>query len=86
MKRANDHTYTITLTVRNSPGVLVRCAQVFSRRGDNIETLHVAPTPNGFATSLMTITAHGEAGTHQRTIEQLKKLIDVIRVEEKETA
>jgi acetolactate synthase small subunit len=83
MKRANSH-YTLMLTVRNSPGVLVRCAQVFSRRGDNIEALHVTPTPNGFATSLMTITAHGEAGTHQRTIEQLKKLIDVIRVEEKE--
>ena len=86
MKHTDDHAYTLKLTVRNSPGVLVRCTQVYSRRGHTIETLHVVPTPNGFATSLMTITAHGETGTHGSIIQQLKKLIDVMRVEETETA
>ena len=84
MKQANDHTYTLRLTVRNNPGVLVRCAQVFSRRGHTIEALQVAPIPNAFATSHMTITAYGKADTLHQTNQQLKKLIDVINIEEKE--
>jgi acetolactate synthase small subunit len=84
MKRNDDHTYTLTLTVRNSPGVLVRCAQIFSRRGHNIEALHVTAIPNAFATSHMTITAYGKAGTLHQITQQLRKLIDVIGVEEKE--
>jgi acetolactate synthase I/III small subunit len=84
MKQTDDHTYALMLTVRNSPGVLVRCAQVFARRGHNIESLSVAAVPNSFATSHMTITAYGkEEALHQIT-QQLKKLIDVINVVEKE--
>jgi acetolactate synthase small subunit len=37
MKKDTDHTYTLTLRVRNRPGVLVRCAQIYGRRGHNIE-------------------------------------------------
>ncbi len=35
--------HTISLLVRNKPGVLVRTALIFSRRGYNIESLVVSP-------------------------------------------
>ena len=35
--------HTISLLVRNKPGVLVRVSLVFSRRGYNIESLVVSP-------------------------------------------
>lgn len=84
MKRIDDHTYTLTLTVRNSPGVLVRCAQVFSRRGHNIESLHVAPVPNSFVTSHMTVSAYGKAASLRQITHQLEKIVDVIHVDQKE--
>ena len=37
--------HTISLFVNNKPGVLVRVALVFSRRGFNIESLVVSPPP-----------------------------------------
>lgn len=83
MKR-NDHTYALVLTVRNSPGVLVRCAQVFSRRGHNIERLSVTAVPHSFATSYMTVTASGKEATLHHITQQLRKLVDVIHVVEKE--
>lgn len=82
MKKETDHTYILELSVRNQPGVLVRCAQVFGRRGHNIESLHV--TADTDSTSHMTITAFGHPDViHQITL-QLKKLVDVIDVQEKE--
>jgi len=78
MKQADDHTYTLILTVHNNPGVLVRCAQVFNRRGHNIEALHVKS--NSIDTSRMTITAFGKPETIHQIILQLKKLIDVIEI------
>lgn len=85
MKQNDDHTYTLTLTIRNSPGVLVRCAQIFGRRGHNIETLHVTADPRQEGRSLMTITAFGKPGISHQIALQLKKLIDVISVVEKES-
>ena len=85
MKRDTDHTYTLVMTVRNQPGVLVRCAQIFNRRGHNIETLHVATEPNSHDTSQMTITAFGKPEAIHQIIMQLKKLIDVIDVTEKKS-
>jgi acetolactate synthase small subunit len=83
MKKETDHTYILNLTVRNRPGVLVRCAQVFNRRGHNIEALSVVADSPDF--SHMTITAFGHPDViHQITI-QLKKLVDVTGVTEKES-
>jgi acetolactate synthase-1/3 small subunit len=83
MKKDTDHTYTLTLRVRNRPGVLVRCAQIYGRRGHNIESLHVAPdTDTGYAH--MTITAFGQAHMMDQVVAQLRKLIDVQNVTEKE--
>lgn len=71
------HRVTIGLLVYDRPGVLVRIAQVFSRRGSNIESLVVSPT-NMPATSRMTITSSGPPDVFQQIILQLNKLVDVI--------
>lgn len=83
-KQNSDHTYTLTLTVRNQPGVLVRCAQVFTRRGHNIEALQVAPSKSQPELSTMTITAFGKSEIMDQIVAQLTKLVDVENVEETE--
>lgn len=73
--------HTISLYVANKPGVLVRVALVFSRRGYNIESLVVSPAPDeGFAR--MTITCSGDEETFEQIIKQLSKLVDVVRAED----
>lgn len=72
-----DDTHTISLVVNNKPGVLVRVALVFSRRGYNIESLVVSPTVDGDF-SRMTITCSGDPATLEQIIKQLDKLIDVV--------
>jgi acetolactate synthase small subunit len=64
--------------VKNEPGVLVRVAMVFSRRGYNIESLVVSPAAlDGF--SRMTITSSGDPAILEQMIKQLAKLVDVVR-------
>src|SRR6185295_19898434 len=77
--RVNQH--SISLLVNNKPGVLIRIALVFSRRGYNIDSLVVSPTHNGkFAR--MNIVASGEPKTLVQIIHQLNKLIDVIHAKD----
>jgi acetolactate synthase I/III small subunit len=83
-KQDDDHTYTLTVTVRNQPGVLVRCAQVFNRRGHNIEALQVEPAITQKNISSMSITAYGKPAVMDQIVAQLAKLVDVIHVEEVE--
>ena len=69
--------HTIALFVRNAPGVLVRVAMVFSRRGYNIESLVVSPgARSGF--SRMTVTCSGDPSILEQMIKQLTKLVDVV--------
>jgi acetolactate synthase-1/3 small subunit len=69
--------HTIALLVRNAPGVLVRVAMVFSRRGYNIESLVVSPgARRGF--SRMTVTCSGDPNILEQMIKQLTKLVDVV--------
>ena len=75
--RTRDDIHTIALFVNNKPGVLVRVALVFSRRGYNIESLVVSPTIDGDF-SRMTITCSGDPATLEQIIKQLAKLIDVV--------
>ena len=84
MKRDGDRTYTVTLQVRNRPGVLVRCAQIFGRRGHNIEALLVVPLNGNQEAAQMTITAFGKPDVMQQIIAQLAKLVDVISINEME--
>jgi len=69
--------HTISLFVHDRPGVLVRVALVFSRRGYNIESLVVSPSASG-GFSRMTITCSGETATLDQIIRQLAKLVDVV--------
>jgi acetolactate synthase-1/3 small subunit len=69
--------HTISLLVRDAPGVLVRVAMVFSRRGYNIESLVVSPgARQGF--SRITATCSGDASILEQMIKQLAKLVDVV--------
>ena len=69
--------HTISLFVHDRPGVLVRVALVFARRGYNIESLVVSPSASG-GFSRMTITCSGETATLDQIIRQLAKLVDVV--------
>ena len=79
LKKSNIH--TISTLVANKPGVLVRVALVFARRGYNIDALAVSPAFNP-RYSRMTITAQGDPATLDQIIKQASKLVDVIHVEE----
>jgi acetolactate synthase-1/3 small subunit len=79
--------HTIALLVRNKPGVLVRIALVFSRRGFNIESLVVSPAFDaeieGYKSSAgefsrMTITCSGDPENLEQIVKQQEKLIDVV--------
>ena len=71
--------YTFSLVTGDRPGVLVRIALVFARRGYNIESLAVSPgaTP-GFAR--MTIVSRGAPDNVEQILKQLAKLVDVVFV------
>lgn len=73
-------TYTLVLEVRNKPGVLVRIAHVFARRGCNIQSLHVQPHKDSEDWSTMTIAVKNVAHIEQ-IVQQLQKLVDVARVD-----
>ena len=75
--RTDSNVHTISLFVNNAPGVLVRVALVFSRRGFNIESLVVSPGAEG-RFSRMTITCSGEVDSLEQIIKQLAKLVDVV--------
>jgi len=70
--------HTISILVRNKPGVLVRVALVFSRRGYNIESLVVSPDVADGEFSRMSITCSGDLQTLEQIIKQCTKLIDVV--------
>ena len=70
--------HTISILVRNKPGVLVRVALVFSRRGYNIESLVVSADVTNGEFSRMTITCSGDHETLEQIIKQCTKLIDVV--------
>ena len=69
--------HTISLFVNNKPGVLVRVALVFSRRGFNIESLVVSPAAEG-RFSRMTIACSGVRNDLGQVVKQLAKLVDVV--------
>ena len=84
MKQEPDYTYTLLLNVRTRPDIVVRCAQVLSRRNHSIETLHITQQSESTGTSLMTITAYGKREGVNQIIVQLKKLTDVTDAQKKE--
>ena len=73
--------HCLSLLVANRPGVLVRIALVFSRRGSNLDSLVVSPTLNPDF-SRMSIVAHGNPEILVQIIKQLEKLVDVIQAKD----
>lgn len=75
-------THTLSVLVLNEPGVLARCAALFSRRGFNIDSLTVGPTQDDHL-SRMTVRAVVEDPlVLEQLIKQLNKLVEVIKVVE----
>lgn len=68
---------TLSILVNNSPGVLMRICQVFSRRAYNIDSLVVSEGRSG-TFSRMTIDISGNPQGFEQIIKQVNKLIDVI--------
>jgi len=80
--RDNEETlHTISVLVRNRFGVLTRVAGLFSGRGFNIESLSVAETVDP-SVSRMTIVSRGSKPIIEQIIKQLRKLIDIIKVQD----
>jgi acetolactate synthase-1/3 small subunit len=73
----NKAMHTLSVYVSNKPGALARIAQVFARRGFNIESLVVSPAVDGHF-SRMTISCSGDPAGLDQIIRQLLKLIDVL--------
>ena len=73
----NGSIHTLSALVANKPGVLARIAQVFARRGFNIESLVVSPSKDG-AYSRMTIGTSGTEGGLDQILAQVNKLVDVL--------
>ena len=71
--------HAISVLVENRPGVLARCAGLFSRRGFNIESLAVSTTHDP-SISRMTLVVEGPDQVLEQIQKQLYKLIDVIKV------
>jgi acetolactate synthase-1/3 small subunit len=71
--------HTISVQLRNKPGVLSRVTGLFSGRGFNIESLCVAETMDR-ELSVLTIVSRGDAAIIEQITKQLHKLIDVIKV------
>ena len=69
--------HTISLLVNNKPGVLIRIALVFSRRGFNIESVVVSPAKDQ-RFSRMSLVASGDQETLEQILNQLNKLVDVV--------
>jgi len=73
--------HVISVLVENKPGVLARVAGMFSGRGFNIHSLAVAPTLDT-QYSRMTIVSHGSDHIVEQIIKQLRKLINVLKVQD----
>jgi acetolactate synthase-1/3 small subunit len=73
--------HVISLYVSNKPGVLIRVALVFARRGFNIDSLVVSEGHDP-AFSHMTITASGDENTLRLILSQLNKLVDVVHAKD----
>jgi acetolactate synthase I/III small subunit len=73
--------HIIAILLQNEAGALARVASLFSTRGYNIESLSVAPTEDP-TVSRVTLVTTGSDAVIRQIVNQLHKLIDVVRVED----
>jgi acetolactate synthase I/III small subunit len=76
-------THTLSVLVENKPGVLARVAQLFSRRGFNIDSLAVGETENP-EVSRITIVVGADSAPLEQVTKQLNKLVNVLKIVELE--
>lgn len=72
---------TLVAWVEDKPGVLTRVASLFRRRAFNIESLTVGHTEKP-GVSRMTIVVDGERTDTEKVVQNLYKLVNVIKVED----
>ncbi|MGH8227064.1 MAG: acetolactate synthase small subunit [Steroidobacteraceae bacterium] len=73
--------HIIAILLQNEAGALARVAGLFSTRGYNIESLSVAATQDP-TVSRVTLVTEGSDLVIQQIVNQLHKLIDVVRIED----
>ncbi len=73
--------HAISLYVANKPGVLIRIALVFARRGYNIDSLVVSEAHDPDF-SHMNVEATGDEKTLDQILKQLNKLVDVVHAKD----
>jgi len=76
-----ENRHVISVLVENKPGVLARVSGMFSGRTFNIHSLTVAPTLDTDY-SRMTIVTDGREQIIEQIIKQLRKLINVAKVQD----
>ncbi len=69
--------HTISILLQNEAGALTRVAGLFSSRGYNIDSLHVAPTQDQ-AISRLTLVTTGSDDVIRQICNQLLKLVNVV--------
>jgi acetolactate synthase-1/3 small subunit len=77
--RARHAQHTVVAIVEDKPGVLMRVASLFRRRGFNIESLTVGHS-EAPGLSRITIVVDGASAPVEQVEKQLYKLIDVVKV------
>jgi acetolactate synthase-1/3 small subunit len=78
-RRIHSGSRTVVAIVEDKPGVLMRVASLFRRRGFNIESLTVGATEEP-GLSRLTLVVDGESAPIEQVEKQLYKLIDVVKV------
>jgi acetolactate synthase-1/3 small subunit len=72
--------FILSLLVNNQAGVLTRVTSLFARRAYNIDSLTVGETEDA-ALSRITIVSRGDEAVKAQIAAQLRKLVDVKRVQ-----
>jgi acetolactate synthase I/III small subunit len=72
--------HVLSILVYNQPGVLVRVAGMFSRRGFNIHSLAVGTTQDPDY-SRITVVVCGDNGILDQVMKQLDKLVEVVAIQ-----
>jgi acetolactate synthase I/III small subunit len=75
--------HTLSVLAENKPGVLARVAQLFSRRGFNIDSLAVGETESP-GISRFTIVVNADESPLEQVTKQLNKLVNVLKIVELE--
>ena len=70
---------TVAFLVENKPGVLFNVSNMFRRRGFNIESISVGPVESADL-ARMTVTVEADSRELNQIVEQLAKMVDVVKV------